>query len=144
MKELPSQFKQSLCKEGRYPRLCSAALAVSLHTRRCRQTRAAWVAALSWECREEWAETSGLCGWVQSSGGRADEAHCEDVLALPVRSWAILSAWFYSLIAALPKQFVYVGYTCFVNFCVPFSQRIGIREFMALCCLSCATSISLL
>lgn len=74
----------------------------------------------------------------------ADEAHCEDVLALPVRSWAILSAWFYSLIAALPKQFVYVGYTCFVNFCVPFSQRIGICEFMALGCLSCATSISLL
>lgn len=64
VKELPDQFKCSLCKEGRQLWLSSAALAIILHTRRCRQTWAAWVEALSWE---EWAETSELCGWVQSS-----------------------------------------------------------------------------
>lgn len=62
----------------------------------------------------------------------ADEAPCGDVQALPVQSWAILSAWFYSLIEVLSKQFVYVGYTWFINFCVPFSQRVSIYEFMAL------------
>lgn len=89
--------------------------------------------------RDLWAVWVGAEQWWQSWW-----SPLWGCASTPVWSWAILSAWFYSLIAALPKQFVYVGYTCFVNFCVPFSQRIGICEFMALCCLSCATSISLL